>query len=193
MHDEAPAERHFWSDTLKLGLVAIVIVLVVRIFIAQPFVVEGPSMEPTFENHDYLIVDELSYHFEAPQRGQVIVFRYPVDPTQFFIKRIIGLPGETLIIKGNVVTIKNSEYPNGFVLSEPYLNAQYLNPDDLTNETITLGADQYFVMGDHRADSEDSRIWGPLPKNLIIGHVVLRLFPFNEVGLSPGGYTFPIQ
>ena len=162
-------------------VLAVVIVLPIRLFVAQPFVVDGESMHPTFENADYLIVDELTYHFETPQRGDVIVFRYPGDPSIFYIKRIIGLPGETVhITKGTVMITKT----NGtqLTLTEPYAVV-----DDATySGTTTLGAGQYFVMGDNRPESSDSRVWGPLPAQNIIGRVYLRLLPANEIGILPG-------
>lgn len=162
-------------------VLAVLIVLPIRIFIAQPFIVEGESMHPTFENADYLIVDELTYRFQAPKRGDVITFRYPGDPSIFYIKRIIGLPGETVAINGGVVTVTET---NGetLTLSEPYIAAE----DVTYTKTTSLSADQYFVMGDNRPNSSDSRVWGPLPKSDIIGHVVLRLLPPNMFSLLPG-------
>jgi signal peptidase I len=146
-------------------VLAVVIVLPIRLFVAQPFVVDGESMHPTFENGDYLIVDELTYHFESPQRGDVIVFRYPGDPSIFYIKRIVGLPGETVHITNGTVMI--------------------------TKTDGALGAGQYFVMGDNRPESSDSRVWGPLPAQNIIGRVFLRLLPANEIGVLPGAAKQP--
>jgi signal peptidase I len=167
-------------------VLAVVIVLPIRLFVAQPFVVDGESMHPTFENGDYLIVDELTYHFESPQRGDVIVFRYPGDPSIFYIKRIVGLPGETVHIANGVVTITKT---NGTQLT---LNEPYAVVDDATyNGTTNLGAGQYFVMGDNRPESSDSRVWGPLPAQNIIGRVFIRLLPANQIGILPGAATEP--
>ncbi len=186
MNEEKPKEKFdkqsFW-ELVRFAIIAIAIVIPVRIFIAQPFVVSGSSMVPTFEDGQYLIVDEISYRLENPQRDDVVVFRYPNDTKKFFIKRIIGLPNETVDIKGNTVTITNKEHPKGFVLDQPYVK----NPAD--NEThFELKDGEYFVMGDNRSASSDSRYWGAVPKKLLIGKVFLRLLPINEIGISPGSY-----
>ena len=175
-------KQSFW-ELARFALLALVIVIPIRIFVAQPFVVSGSSMVPTFENGQYLIVDEISYRFENPKRDDVIVFRYPDDTTKFFIKRIIGLPGETVDIKGSAVTITNKEHPDGFALSEPYVENISFG-----NNHFVLGNDQYFVMGDNRPASSDSRYWGAVPKNLLIGKVFLRLLPVNKIGVLPGAY-----
>lgn len=167
-------------------VLAVIIVLPIRLFVAQPFVVDGESMHPTFENGDYLIVDELTYHFEKPQRGDVIVFRYPGNPSIFYIKRIIGLPGETVHIVNGTVTITKTD-GNQITLNEPYA----VDDDATYNGTTNLGPDQYFVMGDNRPESSDSRVWGPLPAQNIIGRVFLRLYPLNEIGILPGAVNLP--
>lgn len=175
------------KETLTFLVLAVIIVVPIRLFVAQPFVVDGESMHPTFETSDYLVIDELIYDFHAPQRGDVIVFRHPADPSKFLIKRIIGLPGETVHIDQGVVSIIT---PAGktIKLSEPYVveeDATY------TNDT-TLGAGQYFVMGDNRPVSSDSRSWGTLPRQNIIGRVDVRLLPISEIGLLPGK-SYPPQ
>lgn len=143
-------------------------------------------MHPTFENSDYLIVDELTYHFEAPQRGDVIVFRYPGDPSIFYIKRIIGLPGENITINRGVVTITKTDGTK-LTLDEPYVTAE-----DASYVTEThLAAGQYYVLGDNRPNSSDSRVWGPLPANDIVGRPILRLLPPGELGLWPGAAHDP--
>jgi signal peptidase I len=162
-------------------LLAVVIVLPIRLFIAQPFVVDGLSMYPTFNNTDYLIVDELTYHFSAPQRGDVIVFRYPGNPKIFYIKRIIGLPGETVHINSGKVTIAKANGTSE-TLTEPYAVIE----DATYTLDTTLGTDQYFVMGDNRPESSDSRVWGPLPRENIIGRVYTRLLPLKSFGILPG-------
>ncbi len=170
----------FLTELLTFAAFALAIVIPIRLFVAQPFVVSGQSMDPTFENGQYLIVDELSYRFREPVRGDVIVFRYPKNPKEFFIKRIIGLPGETVEIKNGVVSIWNGSQKTS--LSDDYI----VNKGNGTDMTTTLGNDQYFVMGDNRPESSDSRVWGVLPRDDITGHVLLRLLPFNSLGMFPG-------
>jgi len=197
--------KKFIKETLTIIVLSAAIVLPIRIFIAQPFVVSGDSMDNTFHNGNYLIVDEISYRFEQPKRGDVIVFKVPpkglaleheaTSSTVYYIKRIIGLPGETVQIDGDQVKIVNAADPNGFVLTEPYA---YLNapvPSSTTaffkniHEKITLGPGEYFVMGDDRHNSADSRLWGILPEANIKGRVFAELFPFSGIGLFPGKYA----
>lgn len=180
-----PAETraHSFWEMVRFAILALLIVIPIRTFVAQPFIVSGNSMVPTFHDNEYLIVDELSYHFREPERNDVIVFRYPKDTTKFFIKRIIGMPGETVEITGSKVTIRNDANPGGFVLEEPYVKNQSSN-----NTTVKLGAEEYFVMGDNRIASSDSRVWGTLPKRLIIGRAYIRLLPITEISFLPGAY-----
>jgi signal peptidase I len=182
---QIPKKENFFSEILKFTFIALVIVLPIRLFIAQPFIVSGASMDPTFQTGEYLIVNQISYRLGNPQRGEVVVFRYPQDETKYFIKRLIGLPGETVIIDGTSVIIKNQQYPDGFTLNEPYISPTNAKEDTLTK---ILKADEYFVMGDNRAESFDSRSWGILPRNLIIGTPFIRLFPVTKVGVFPGDY-----
>jgi signal peptidase I len=170
------------GEILRFALIAVIIVLPIRFFIAQPFIVSGASMEPTFHNGQYLIVDQLSYHMDDPLRGDVVIFKYPKDPSKYFIKRLIGVPGDTVSVNGNVITIMNDKNPEGFVLNEPYV--AHMSPN--TTITEVLGPGEYFVMGDNRDNSSDSRVWGILQENLIVGRAFLRLFPFNEAGYMPG-------
>ena len=172
-----------FADTLRFVLLALLIVIPFRIFIAQPFVVSGGSMGPAFETGDYLIVDQITPRFKELKRGEVIVFHYPLDTSRSFIKRVIGLSGETVEIQSGVVTIKNEGYPDGFVLSEPYV----LYQRDVTMTTV-LKENEYFVMGDNRAGSLDSRIWGPLEERYVIGRPILRLFPFLKFSIIPLEY-----
>ena len=177
-----PPQENFLLEIIRFTFLALIIVIPIRIFIAQPFIVQGASMDPTFATGQYLIIDQLTYHFETPARGDVVVFRYPKDPSKFFIKRIIGIPGDTLTINGNVVTISNTEHPNGFTLEEPYV--QDMRPDTVLKEV--LGEHEYFVMGDNRNASSDSRVWGILRDDHIIGRALVRLFPVASLGLFPG-------
>lgn len=173
---------HPLTEIVQFALIALLIVLPIRWFIAQPFIVSGASMEETFSSGEYLIVDQLSYQFNDPEPGDVVVFRYPRNPSTFFIKRIIGEPGDTITIDGNVVTITNGTYPSGLILDEPYINS--MAPNTFLNET--LGEREYFVMGDNRDQSSDSRVWGVLQEENIIGRAFVRLFPFDQVNVLPG-------
>ncbi|MBI4225014.1 MAG: signal peptidase I [Candidatus Sungbacteria bacterium] len=168
-------------DIIKVLFISLAIVLPIRYFLVQPFIVRGASMEPTFEDSEYLIIDELSYAIRQPARGEVVVFRYPRDPKQFFIKRIIGLPGEEIDIRGGRVTIMNAEHPSGFAVDEQYLDP----PNRPTYPEVhrKLGIDEYFVLGDNRDFSSDSRIWGILPKKLITGRTLLRVWPIDRFGV----------
>ena len=177
-----PKKEGFWSEIIRFSIIALIIVAPIRIFIAQPFIVSGASMEPTFESGQYLIVDQLTYRFEEPNRGDVIIFQYPRDPSKFFIKRVIALPGETIQIDGNIVTIQNGDDKEPFVLNEFYVD--FMRPN--TQLTQTLGEGEYFVMGDNRDASSDSRAWGILENDLIVGRAFVRLLPVTEVELLPG-------
>jgi len=170
-------------DLIKFAALALAIVIPIRVFIAQPFVVAGDSMVPTFHDKEYLIIDEISYIAGEPHRGDVVVFRYPNDPSRFFIKRIIGLPNETISIRNGEITIKNAEYKDGFKLVEPYLNEKFTYTG-----VHTTGIDQYFVMGDNRNRSSDSRVWGVLERKLMIGRAFLRLLPVSDMAYLPGSY-----
>lgn len=173
------------KDLFTLAFLIVIVVIPIRLFVVSPFVVDGESMHPTFENLDYLIVDELIYDFAAPARGDVIVFRYPGNPSVFYIKRIIGLPGETVSINRGVVTITTTSGVKE-TLSEPYI----VNEDATYTKDVTLGSGEYFVMGDNRPNSSDSRVWGTLPKKNIIGRVDLRLLPVSQSGFFPGATSY---
>lgn len=167
-------------ELLKYAIVALVIVIPFRIFIAQPYIVDGSSMDPTFKNGDYLIVDQISKRFVVPDRLSVIIIRYPKDPSKFFIKRLIAFPGEKITIENGKVTIfKNNEKIEE--LNEPYI--YYTKNENFSRE---LKENEYFVMGDNRASSSDSRIWGALTKENIIGTPIIRLLPINKITLFPG-------
>lgn len=170
----------FIKELLTFAVVALVIVIPIRLFIAQPFIVSGESMSPTFETGEYLIVDQLSYRFNEPQRGDVIIFRYPNNPSKFFIKRIIGLPNETVELqKSNTFIIDQDG--NRTQLSEPYVTMYRDN-----SVYKELGDDEYFVMGDNRLASLDSRTWGALDREFIVGKAFLRLLPVTEIEYLPG-------
>jgi len=182
----SPKSPNFFSEIVKFSILAALIVIPIRLFIAQPFIVSGASMEPTFETGQYLIVDQLTYAFEAPVRGEVVIFHYPRDTSKFFIKRIIGLPGETVNIRGKEVIIKNVKHPDGIILSEPYLDSDNRQS---TNLSVKLEDDEYFVLGDNRKASSDSRVWGPLKEEFLVGRAFLRLFPISKGDVFPGNFN----
>jgi signal peptidase I len=154
----------FFKEILQTVFLALLIVLPIRLFIFQPFIVKGESMEPTFKESDYLIIDEITYRFREPKRGEVVVFKNPMNERQRFIKRIIGLPGEKIEIVDGKIFISNGEKK---ILNEPYLNFSFTSGDI----QITLGSDEYFVLGDNRQFSLDSRRFGPIKKKEIVGRV----------------------
>ncbi len=178
-----PQEKreNFFTELLKFALIAIIIVVPLRLFVAKPFIVSGASMEPTFETGQYLIVDELTYRFEAPSRLDIVIFKYPRDTTQYFIKRIIGLPGETVIISHGDVSVQTVDGKT-INLTEPYVK----NMGNGADMRVTLKSGEYFVMGDNRPESSDSRIWGVLPQSDIVGRAFMRLLPVNTIGVFPG-------
>jgi signal peptidase I len=171
-------------DIIKFLAPVIIIVFVVRTYVAQPFIVDGESMSPNFHTGHYLIIDEFSYHFREPKRGEVIVLRYPLDPKRFFLKRIVGMPGDRIYIKDGKVFIQNAEYPAGVVLSEPY-QKQTTFPSGQYRD-VTLKEGEYFAMGDNRGGSSDSRSWGILPRKNITGRALFRLFPIKLADVTPG-------
>jgi len=172
---------NFWKELGKLVLLAVFVVIPFRMFVAQPFIVDGASMDPTFKNSEYLIVDELTYHFTPPNRGSVIIFKYPRDTSKYFIKRIIGLPGETVKIDAGKVTIINPSNPEGLALTEPYVIFPKAD-----SSSYTLSNDEYFVMGDNRLGSADSRMWGPISTKDLVGRPILRVWP---ISVWPGDET----
>lgn len=168
----------FVVEVVQIVVISAAIIIPIRYFLIQPFYVKGASMEPEFFDHEYLIIDEISYRFNNPQRGEIIVFHYPKDPTQYFIKRVIGLPGETVDVGNGHITITNGDNPNGTVLDESsYLTVSYT----AGNVHTTLGPNEYFVMGDNRDASLDSRSFGPVSRDLIVGRVWLRGLPVNKI------------
>lgn len=184
---DSPAPRSGKKNSLfAYTAFALGLALFIRFFIAAPYVVSGASMEPTFENWDYLIIDRISYDFSEPKRGDVVVFDLPQNESRALIKRVIGLPGDTVVISGPepTVTITNAEHPEGLVLKESYLDPQNLG--GFTGTHVTLEPDEYFVLGDNRRVSSDSRVWGVLPRRDIVGRVLLRLYPFGDIGVLPG-------
>jgi signal peptidase I len=181
----------FFIEIIKVVIISLAIIIPVRYFLIQPFYVKGASMEPSFHDHEYLIINEISYRFSTPQRGDIIVFRYPKDPSQYFIKRIIGLPGEKVKIKDGQLYIYNDQYPDGRKLNEDaYLFEETETPNSGKTEFI-LGDDEYFVLGDNREASLDSRRFGPVPRRYIIGKTWVRGWPFDKIAIfQTPNYSF---
>lgn len=185
--------RFLW-EIVKIGILALVIIIPVRLLLFQPFFVQGPSMEPNFHDGEYLIVEELGYKdtnisiggwnllevkpFRELHRGDPVVFRPPDVPNQFYIKRVIGLPGETIELKNSHVIIRNAVSPSGFILDEDaYLRSSVITTGE---GSITLGSDEYFFLGDNRPSSRDSRSFGIVKSSRIIGKVLVRVWPFGR-------------
>jgi len=206
-----PAQKviHFIWDLMKVVIIALLIILPVRYFLIKPFYVKGASMEPSFYDDEYLIINEITYGLHIPfsggriyplghpQRGDIIVFRYPKDPSQYFIKRVIALPGETVEIKDHQVYVLSPSGKKQLLDEASYL-PNYINT--VGDRTWTLNFDEYYVMGDNREFSLDSRVFGPVNREMIVGKVWLRgwpvwrltLFPEVDYGLS-GDVTNQIQ
>lgn len=165
-----------WSffEIFETVVIALIAVFLIRVFIAQPFLVNGSSMEPNFHNGNYLLVDEITYDFKDPARGDVVVFTPPFNENSYYIKRIIGLPGEEVAISNKGVKIINEDEEK--FLNESYIRGVISFPD----KEVKLGEDEYFVMGDNRNASYDSRSWGPLKGEDIVGVVRFRLWPFDQ-------------
>jgi len=175
-NNKEPRESAVW-EFIKVVIISLAIVLPIRTWVAQPFIVSGASMEPNYHNGEYLIIDEITYQFREPQRGDVIVFRFPLNPREFFIKRIVGLPGEIVEIKDGAVTVEK----NGQIM---VLDEKYITSSVETGPNIKIMLKNgYFVMGDNRLHSSDSRMWGELPKERIMGRALLRLWPLAKAGL----------
>lgn len=169
----------FFGELIHVVIISLAIIIPIRYFLIQPFYVKGASMEPSFYDHEYLIIDEISYRFDSPERGDIVVFRYPNDPQQFFIKRIVGLPGERIEILNGFVKVHEPGSATGRVLDE----SGYLGPAVQTvgNKDVLLGSDEYFLMGDNRAASLDSRVFGAVPRDFIVGRVWFRGWPPEKI------------
>jgi len=196
MNEEVPLnteEKESPWELVRFVLLALLIMVPIRMFVIQPFVVSGASMYPTFNDKNYLIVDEISYHLGNPDRYDVVIFRYPNDPKKFFIKRIIGLPGETVEVKDEAVKIYNEQNPEGMVLEENYANFDGDCIKSKTEASEKLGAGEYFVMGDNRYCSSDSRFWGSVDKDLLVGRALVRLWPVKNLDMWPGAHTEGVE
>lgn len=178
----------FIWETVKVIIISLVIILPIRYYLVQPFFVKGLSMFPTYHDKEYILVDKWTYRTSVAKRGDILLFKAPPDPSEYFIKRIIALPGERVVVRNNTVTIFNVEFPSGFVLDESgYLPASHITEGDLD---VTLQDGEFFVMGDNRQHSSDSRAFGPVDRNLFSGMAWLRLWPFDRLGFLER-YDYP--
>ncbi|MEK7619621.1 MAG: signal peptidase I [Patescibacteria group bacterium] len=167
----------FLFEIVQIVIISSAIIIPIRYFLIQPFYVKGASMEPNFYDQEYLIIDELTYRFRNPFRGEIVVFKYPRDRSQYFIKRVVGLPGETIEVTGGNVMVYNTEHPNGLVLEEAYLE------ESTTGKVrVTLGDNEYYMFGDNRDSSLDSRSFGAITRDDVIGRVWVRGLPFSRIG-----------
>lgn len=164
---------------------AVGLALLIQAFVVRPFIVSGNSMDPNIKHKQYLIIDEVSYRLREPERGEVIVFKAPPEPSKYYIKRIIGLPGDTVDIKGSAITITDAAHPQGLTLSEAFITHK---SNDNVHVTVPLGS--YFVMGDNRSGSYDSRAWGMLPEVNIRGRALLRLLPLSSIDYLPAKINY---
>ncbi|MBU2416287.1 signal peptidase I [Patescibacteria group bacterium] len=169
-------------ELIQITLISLAIIIPVRYFLIQPFYVKGASMQPNFYDHDYLIIDQITYRVKNPQRGDIIVFHCPDDPQEYYIKRIIGLPGETIQFKNGEIYVYNDIFIDGFIINEPYLQNN-IKTYTFTKEYVKLVNNEYFVLGDNRGASKDSRVFGAVHKSFIVGRVLLRGWPFNRFDL----------
>ncbi len=170
----------FAWEIFKVVVISLAIIIPVRYYLFKPFYVKGASMEPNFHDHQYLIIDEITYRFNLPQRGEAVVFNSPYEKGQYFIKRVIGLPGERVKVANGFVTIYNTEYPEGVFLDETYLPEGLLTNGDIE---VQLNADEYYVLGDNRTASLDSRTFGPINRSVIVGRTFFRGWPLDKVGV----------
>ncbi|MGB0756995.1 MAG: signal peptidase I [Patescibacteria group bacterium] len=184
LHEE---EKPWWKgafnyflEVVKVFLIALAIVVPVRYFLVQPFYVKGSSMVPNFEDHEYLIIDELSFRFRAPERGEVVVFRYPKNPRQYYIKRIVGLPGETVSIEDGLVYLIDDTGNKQQLDEAEYLDEE-LKTQGYNYSQVTLQDNEYYVMGDNRNASYDSRQFGPLEEDFIVGRAMVRVLPLDRI------------
>jgi len=169
-------------ELIKIVAISLAIIIPIRYYLIQPFYVKGASMEPNFYDHEYLIINEISYRFNDPVRGDIIVFKYPKNPQEYFIKRIVALPNEKIQVKDGQVIIYNDTYPEGAILEEKYLDED-IKTYSISEDIITLGDNEYFVFGDNRTSSKDSRSFGAVDRSFIIGKVFFRGWPFDRMGL----------
>jgi signal peptidase I len=166
-----------WWSTVKAFDIILVIGLILRMFIIQPFMVEGPSMENNFKNKEYILVDKVSYKLREPIRGEVVIFKAPKNPQDDYIKRMIGLPGD------EISSVKGKVYVDNQIVDESFLSDSGKTPENSDPLNVTVGENEYFVLGDNRPHSSDSREWGLVPKENMIGRAVVAVYPIELFGL----------
>lgn len=179
----------FLLDLLETFIIAIGLFVIIYNYLVQPNSVIGSSMEPNFHDGQYILTDKLSYRLREPERGEVVVFKYPKDESLDYIKRVVALPGERVLIKNNNITIFNDDRPQGFKLNEKYLSDGVQTdggPVFPEGKETVVPKNTYFVLGDNRSRSSDSRSWGTVPKSDFVGRVIFRYWPFSTFGIIPG-------
>jgi len=187
MEEQHPIWGYF-VDIIETIVVAAAIFVVVYLLLVQPHQLRGSSMEPNLSDGQYILTNKISYRFSNPKRGDIVIFKAPVDPNFDYIKRVIGLPGETIQIKGSKIIIKNDAHPQGFSLNEPYRTDGPTDPGTLleNGKVFKVDAANYFVLGDNRSQSFDSRSWGEVPRKNIIGKAWIRYWPPNKLTFIKG-------
>ena len=177
----AVVAKLWWRETVETILWALVLALILRTFVVQAFWIPSGSMVPTLLPGDRVLVAKFWYWFQEPKRGQIMVFKYPVDPQRDFVKRIVGLPGDVIEVRDGMVIV------NGTSLSEPYVRNRDMFT--LTESPVfpkipfTVPKDSFFVMGDNRPNSQDSRFWGFVPMQNVRGPAFVRYWPLDRIGL----------
>lgn len=179
----------FVWELFKILVISMVIIIPFRLYVAEPFIVSGYSMVPNFHDREYLVVNKAGYLMHEPTRGDVVVLKYPKNEKEYFIKRIVGLPGETVRVSQGKVIVINSQYPDGHTLDETYLPEGLLTTGGM--EELTLKEDEFYVLGDNRGASLDSRVWGVLPKKDIVGKAFIRVLPLSKFSIF--SYNDPIK
>ncbi len=161
--------------------VSVIIIIPIRLFVIQSFFVVGISMQPSYESGDYILIDKISYRLSEPKRGDVIVFKSPTDVSETYIKRIIGIPYDTIILENDNVKILESGSDESILINEQYIKGKTGAYFGDSRKIVSLGENEYFVMGDNRTDSWDSRFWGKLDGGAVLGKSLLRLWPIGSI------------
>lgn len=171
---ERPAKKSALTEITESIIIAVLLATVIRLFVLQPFYIPSGSMEPNLRINDRIIVSKINYRFTEPQRGDIVVFKYPLDPTRDFVKRLIGKGGETVALKNSKLYIDGKEIPENYLPTG-------LRFEDFGPVRIPEG--HYLMLGDNRNSSDDSRVWGPLPKDHIVGKALLIYWPLDRLEL----------
>lgn len=164
-------------EILESLIIAVILALLIRAFVFQPFYIPSGSMEPTLQIQDHIIVNKFIYRFREPERGDIVVFKYPLNPKKDFVKRLVGKPGERVELRSSKVYVNGREAPEKFL--PPGLKFQDFGP-------VLVPENTYLMLGDNRNNSDDSRVWGPLPKENIIGKAMLVYWPLDRIRIMSG-------